>query len=174
MLSCHSLSVCRYVKRIEIYFLPVGHTHGQIDQLFSRLSVFLKRLPAKTLPELCWSLQQAFFNTKKHNLTCNYVKKKPISVVIDSVTDVNLWLQGLLDKTQQKNWNLNASLAYQFCLNDSGNGVLLKSKLLAVNSDWQVCVLFYNHLSSLRERRFLSGLSLVGSQQPPCVCLFVL
>ena len=128
----------RYVKRIEIYFLPVGHTHGQIDQLFSRLSVFLKRLPAKSLPELCWSLEQAFFNKKKAKRPSNYVKKKPITVVIDRVTDANLWLKGLLDQHEKSKWNLSRSLGYQFSLTGSGDGVLLKSKEKAAFPDWQV------------------------------------
>src|SRR4051812_47366006 len=37
---CAYLTVNRYFLVIEIYFLPVGHTHGQIDQMFS---VFILR-----------------------------------------------------------------------------------------------------------------------------------
>lgn len=141
------LSAISYVKRIEIYFLPVGHTHGQIDQMFSRLSVFLKRLPAKSLPELQWSLEEAYFKTKQQKRPCTYLKKKPITQVIDTVTDVNTWLDGLLDLDEKKKWNLKDSLAYQFLLNDNLDGVYLKSKILAANTDWKVNLLvLYRYL----------------------------
>ncbi len=129
------------MKRIEIYFLPVGHTHGQIDQMFSRLSVFLKRLPAKTLPELQWSLEQSYFKTKKEKRPSPYLKKKPITQVIDSVTDSGTWLQGLLNEDEKKKWNLVDSLAYQLVLNESQDGVYLKSKALAANDKWMVYLL---------------------------------
>lgn len=118
--------------------MPVGHTHGQIDQMFSRLSVFLKRLPAKTLPELQWSLEQAYFKTKKKKRPSLYIKKKPITVVIDSVTDCGDWLDGLLIEEEKKKWNLADSLAYQLVPNASQDGVFLKSKALAANDEWMV------------------------------------
>jgi hypothetical protein len=59
---------CSALEIIEIYFLPVGHTHGQIDQMFSALSKYLKTFPAKTLPELLYSLAQAYNNQKKKKI----------------------------------------------------------------------------------------------------------
>lgn len=135
------------MKRIEIYFLPVGHTHGQIDQMFSRLSVFLKRLPAKTLPELQWSLEQAYFKTKTQKRPSSYVKKTPITQVIDSVTDVSAWLDGFLDQDEKKKWNLTDSLAYQLLPNEAQDSVFLKSKALANNPDWKVNLLFLSQFN---------------------------
>lgn len=129
------------MKRIEIYFLPVGHTHGQIDQMFSRLSVFLKRLPAKTLPELQWSLEQAYFKNKTHKRPLPYLKKSPITQVIESVTDVGAWIDGLLNEDEKKKWNLTDSLAYQLLPNEAQDSVFLKSKALANNPDWKVYLL---------------------------------
>jgi hypothetical protein len=36
-----SLIDCGTFKHIYLFFLPVGHTHCDIDQMFSRLAVFL-------------------------------------------------------------------------------------------------------------------------------------
>jgi hypothetical protein len=44
-----SLEVC---KEIKINFLPVGHTHEDIDQFFSRLAILLRRTDALSLPHL--------------------------------------------------------------------------------------------------------------------------
>ena len=37
-----SLVDCRIFEHIYLNFLPVGHTHCDIDQLFSRVATFLK------------------------------------------------------------------------------------------------------------------------------------
>ncbi len=37
---------------MEVNFLPVGHTHEDVDQFFSRLSVYLKTEPAQTADDL--------------------------------------------------------------------------------------------------------------------------
>lgn len=42
----------RCFKEINLNFLMVGHTHEDIDQLFSRLSVALSKHDAATLPEM--------------------------------------------------------------------------------------------------------------------------
>ena len=33
---------CKIFNKIEISFLPVGHTHEDIDQLFSRISTYIE------------------------------------------------------------------------------------------------------------------------------------
>jgi hypothetical protein len=38
---CHSLVDMGLFQEVEVNFLPVGHTHCDIDQLFSRISVHL-------------------------------------------------------------------------------------------------------------------------------------
>lgn len=50
------------IKRIYVNFLPIGHTHGQIDQMFSKLANYLKHSPAKTFPELLYAMYKCFNN----------------------------------------------------------------------------------------------------------------
>ena len=36
-------------EQIKVNFLPVGHTHEDVDQMFSRLSEYLKKQGAESL-----------------------------------------------------------------------------------------------------------------------------
>jgi hypothetical protein len=47
-------------KRIVVSFLPVGHTHEDIDQLFSRIAVLLRRSDARSRVELGEVIQLAY------------------------------------------------------------------------------------------------------------------
>lgn len=139
------------METIECYFLPVGHTHGQIDQMFSRLSVFLnRRWQAKTLPELQWCLYQSYNNPAKSRRVSRNPRKPPnaqreripvTSSVIDSVVDVAHWLEPM-------NPNINGTFtrgavplrgvhAFQFKRSTHGD-VLLSSKEWASSPAWQV------------------------------------
>lgn len=51
-------------ERVELSFLPVGHTHEDIDQIFSRLAVHLRKHDARNHFELLLALQAAF--TPRH------------------------------------------------------------------------------------------------------------
>ena len=163
----------RHVESIEVYFLPVGHTHGQIDQLFSRLSVFLKRLPAKTLPELCWSLYQAYNQpSKPRRVPRNPRKERPLarervpvkSTVIDSVVDVNEWLMKVnpnttrVFKSKKNTFKLKKSHGFKFELNRDGD-VMISSKEWASTVEWEVAwyFIFYFIGCSFRIQRCSFG-----------------
>lgn len=45
---------------VVVSFLPVGHTHEDIDQLFSRIAQLLRKSIVKTVPELMELLKKAF------------------------------------------------------------------------------------------------------------------
>lgn len=137
---------------IEVYFLPKGHTHGQIDQMFSRLAHFLKRMPPKTLPELCWCLYQAYNQpSKPRRLSRNPVKppgpvreRIPVkSTIIDSVVDVNHFLNCLhpdttrVFKGRDNTFKLHGSHAFRFALNADGD-VTISVKQWAADVAWQV------------------------------------
>jgi hypothetical protein len=46
---CALLVELKIVKKITVNFLPVGHTHEDVDQMFSRISEHLKRVGADSL-----------------------------------------------------------------------------------------------------------------------------
>ena len=45
---------------IEVAFLPVGHTHNEVDQVASRISIGLRKRDIKTPPELFRYLRESF------------------------------------------------------------------------------------------------------------------
>jgi hypothetical protein len=64
--SRYFLGYCAYlvhlgvVKDVVISFLPVGHTHEDIDQLFSRISVYLQQHDARSRPALGEAVHAAY------------------------------------------------------------------------------------------------------------------
>lgn len=50
-------------KKVKLGFLLVGHTHDQIDQMFSRFSARLNGKDAKTTPEMCMVFQRKYSPT---------------------------------------------------------------------------------------------------------------
>ena len=55
-------------KKIKMCFLPVGHTHEDIDQLFSRIAVHLRRVSAFTFPELVKQVHLSFKDGNRPNV----------------------------------------------------------------------------------------------------------
>ena len=47
-------------KKVKLGFLLVGHTHDQIDQMFSRFSIKLAKKSAFDLPQICVLLEDAY------------------------------------------------------------------------------------------------------------------
>jgi hypothetical protein len=52
MAYCSFLVDCGLFSKVEVTFLPVGHTHEDIDQLFSVFSAYFKCHNAITINEL--------------------------------------------------------------------------------------------------------------------------
>ena len=55
-----TLIVLGIYKKIKMCFLPVGHTHEDIDQAFSRISMHLRRVSAFTFPDLLTQVRNSF------------------------------------------------------------------------------------------------------------------
>lgn len=69
-------------RKVKIGFLPVGHTHEDIDQLFSCISRRLKHRNALTISDLVQVLSESFTPV-------------PIVLNIDSVVDTKSWMQSV-------------------------------------------------------------------------------
>ena len=48
-------------KKVKLGFLLVGHTHDQIDQMFSRFWIKLAKKSAFDIPQICVLLEDAYF-----------------------------------------------------------------------------------------------------------------
>ena len=56
----HMLLVKQVFKKIKVGFLIVGHTHDQIDQMFSRFSTRLAKCKAFTYEALCTIIKDSY------------------------------------------------------------------------------------------------------------------
>ena len=57
---CAMLVELKIFKKVKLGFLLVGHTHDQIDQMFSRFSVRLRRKKAFSLPTLVQVIEDSY------------------------------------------------------------------------------------------------------------------
>lgn len=83
---CALLVQMNVFSKIIIGFLPVGHTHEDIDQFFSRVAVYLATHNARSVEELGECIQQA------------YKKKGHVPTVVhwDAVANISEWLDHYL------------------------------------------------------------------------------
>jgi hypothetical protein len=132
--------------------MPKGHTHGQIDQMFSNLSQYLKIHPAKTIPELRHSFFLSYNNPVKRKAK-KQKKQEPdeakrsspaITELIETVVDVASWLAPLEIKTARRGFGLHKSHAFQLVTGPTNRDIILiRGKEWAMNEQWLVRCAFF-------------------------------
>jgi hypothetical protein len=79
-------------EEIELSFLPVGHTHEDIDQLFSRIAIRLQGHDAKTRQELYALVREAYtFRAKDGSGTVHSIPVRCYH--LDKVANMSAWLE---------------------------------------------------------------------------------
>lgn len=51
--QCRCSSIIHYsylIVQVQVNFLPVGHTHEDVDQLFSKIATEIRRVGAESIP----------------------------------------------------------------------------------------------------------------------------
>lgn len=71
-------------KEVYVSFLPVGHTHEDIDQLFSRLATYLRFHNARSRAELCQAFQRCYHDKEG---------TRPKAGEMDNVANISDWLE---------------------------------------------------------------------------------
>ena len=109
-------------------------------------------MPAKTLPELCWSLYQAYNQpTKPRRVPRNPRKNQapakervPVkATVVDSVVDVTHWLHNIHPKQtkvfvgRKNTFKLKDTHAFRMWLQPDGD-VYIAAKTYAASPEWTV------------------------------------
>lgn len=78
---------------VELMFLRVGHTHENIDQMFSCFARQLQKTPAYSLPALVKAIERSYTPT-------------PVVTLLESVIDFRTFAQsGLLKSWSTRDWH---------------------------------------------------------------------
>jgi hypothetical protein len=127
----HLLAYCSWLvktgvfKKVKIGFLIAGHTHENIDQMFSRFSIRLRRKECFTLPELMKVADECFTPVPKCFLTTE-------------IPNIAAWLDGITydqDSIQNKMKNITHSHQFKIYQDEDGK-VLVQCKQYSTSRDW--------------------------------------
>ena len=118
MLAYLSLLVeAQLFDKVKMSFLPVGHTHEDIDQAFSRIAVHLNKHDAVTYDAFLAEISKSF---KKDG-------NPPAVISLGAAFDFKTWLDGRLVGVSE--WTDN--LVYRFSMNPTTKKVEMHYKFLA-------------------------------------------
>ena len=108
---------------ILVSFLPKGHTHEDIDQLFSRLVVALMTRDARSVKELCDIIRSAYTDKKGRSTETEEMK---------SVANLSDWIEPYLN-------SFNGLTKFrQFFLRKNDDGeTIVRARTDTIDSDWQ-------------------------------------
>ncbi|KAK3275726.1 hypothetical protein CYMTET_16163 [Cymbomonas tetramitiformis] len=105
-------------RKVKLSFLLVGHTHENIDQMFSRFSVRLRRKQAWTLDEMIEVAQECFTD----GVTCEHTEK---------IFDFSSWFDGHVFDCH----NILAQQAFKFKKDEHGE-VGMQYKQYSISPKW--------------------------------------
>ena len=111
-------------KKIKIGFLIAGHTHENIDQMFSRFSIRLRRKECLSVPELVKVAEECFTPNPKCYLTTE-------------IADIASWLDGhKYEHIQNKMRDINYSHQFKIYKDNISGKVLVQCKQLSTDASW--------------------------------------
>ena len=99
----------------------VGHTHEDIDQMFSCFSRHLNKRDARTLPELMAEMAKAY-------------TPEPSNILIDSMFDVKKWMDGYIEQHVSSHIN-----QHQFKLISCKGEAVTSYKKWSTSQKWLPC-----------------------------------
>ena len=121
------LAFCCYLvqlglfKKIKIGFLMVGHTHEDVDQVFSRFSSWLNRHAAITLDKLINGFSDSY-------------TPKPRGYIVEHIFDITSWLTPYLNTMSMH------SKPHQFKITlDESNRAVIHTKKWSTDKEWTPC-----------------------------------
>ena len=99
-------------EEINLLFLPVGHTHWENDQSFSKLSVYIKNDDSgMKLLEQLFNLFQNAWHRNNDSFNWNY---GGYDSLIDKFPNFKIWFDNVSKKSWPKIHNLNIRKYYRF------------------------------------------------------------
>jgi hypothetical protein len=103
-------------KNVIINFFQVGHTHNDVDQLFSKVSQYLRSNNAITLDDLHQCVKNS--TSSSPTLDCKHIENVPN---ISRMMQENNWLNSICGHTDPR--------VFQFEQTDKGVGILFKQNM---------------------------------------------
>ncbi|XP_072050017.1 uncharacterized protein [Amphiura filiformis] len=132
---CCLLVELNVFQKIRVSFLPVGHTHEDIDQLFSRIAVHLRRFSIPTFTKLIHLLQGAV--TK----ICTTAER------FLNYFNIRDWLAPFISEVHDH----CKPHAFRFTKNEQGRARMQYKMWAATDEDWKECVVTGEHSYLLLE-----------------------
>ena len=108
-------------KKVKVSFLMVGHTHEDIDQLFSRFSTWLLKHSALTSSKLVAGFEKCFTPT-------------PQGILLDKMFDVSQWISPHLESISMH----SKPHVFKITRNSEGRAIILTKKWSTENI-WKEC-----------------------------------
>ena len=95
-------------RKVKVGFLIVGHTHEDVDQLFSRFSTYLRRNDVLTMESLTSALEKSY-------------TPRPIAIIVENMPNVSTWLGGKIEAIVDH----SRPHVFKFTCNRNGKAVLV-------------------------------------------------
>ena len=109
-------------RKIKVSFLMVGHTHEDVDQMFSRYSTYLARCDSFTMDSLMDAFEKSYTPT-------------PTAILLDNLPDFVTWLKPYMANIVKLQ---SYPHVFKFIRNRQGKSELLVKKW-STDIDWLSC-----------------------------------
>jgi hypothetical protein len=111
--------------QVQINFLPVGHTHEDVDQLFSRIGDEIRATGCESLPGKCTLEHSTYFgghamHTDLLDLISRSSTPNPVTTLVSCVWEVKELLQPYLEPLEGH----SRYAVFRFTLNSEGKSEL--------------------------------------------------
>ena len=119
---CALLVELKVFRKIKVSFLMVGHTHEDVDQMFSRYSTYLRRQDVFTMDCLTSSFENCY-------------TPSPTAVVLDEMPDVCRWLHTSIQDMAYH----SKPHVFKFTRDSNGKAKMVIKKW-STDTEWESCV----------------------------------
>ncbi|XP_072019537.1 uncharacterized protein [Amphiura filiformis] len=120
---CCMLVELQIFRKIKMSFLPVGHTHEDIDQFFSRIAQYLRKRNVQTIVKLLRLIKEA------------YKKLKTTTERLKNMFNIRDWLMPSIAPMRHHTQHH----VFRFTLNEQGKAVMHTRQWANMTKEWTEC-----------------------------------
>lgn len=131
-------------EKVVLSFLPVGHTHEDIDQIFSRLAVYLRKHNVRNQFELLEALKAAYTPRDGHEVQTGHL------VTVANISD---WIEPVLASTSNQAGRDGITQFHEFTfVKHNGDTVMTVREWCGDESERPKALHRYQHAHTVFER----------------------